>query len=205
MNDLNEVPATETPAERVAGNLALNIYEGRIKPDTPVPSPDELMSSFGVLRPTAIAALTRLERAGLLRGDQSGVMYAVTGSSPALAVTAAAAMCSRPAAQAGSAGDGRQHTAALDVLRENFLSAARRAMRGSITEQDHAVVAARKVLVRAGRVADPSRADWPGTVADGIADRRGQTSGAPSPVGRPVPSRRRAASTTGRAPRRSLR
>ena len=65
-----EHSATETPAERVAGNLALDIYEGRIKPGTPAPTPDELTSTFGVLHPTAVAALTRLERAGLLRGDQ---------------------------------------------------------------------------------------------------------------------------------------
>jgi hypothetical protein len=150
---------TESPAERVAGTLALDIYEGRIKPGTTAPAPDELMSAFAVLRPTAIAALTRLERAGLLRGDQSGTMYVLTDSSPGLAVTAAAAMCRRLAAQAGSASDMRQHIADLGELREAFLSAARRAMRDGITEQDPAVAAAREVLVRGDRVADPGHVD----------------------------------------------
>ena len=187
---------TESPAERVAGTLALGIYEGRIKPGTPAPAPDELMSAFAVLRPTAIAALTRLERAGLLRGDQSGAMYVLTDSSPGLAVTAAAAMCSRLAAQAGSVSGMRQHIADLGELQEKFLSAARRAMRDGITEQDPAVAAAREVLMHGGRVTDPGRVD---SVQPNAAPARGgvvgwrsvgsRTADFPSPVRPAAPAR----------------
>lgn len=61
--------STETPAERIAGDLALAIHQGLIRGGERLPSQTKLMKSYKVAMGTAASALAKLSAAGLTRGE----------------------------------------------------------------------------------------------------------------------------------------
>ncbi|MFH8410436.1 GntR family transcriptional regulator [Streptomyces sp. NPDC018019] len=92
------MPSSVTPAERIAGDLALAIHRGLIRPGEKLPSQSKLKDSYGVAMATASSALGKLAAAGLA--------YSVPGSGtfaqrtdrlfdrpPVLDVLAASALC----------------------------------------------------------------------------------------------------------------
>ena len=91
--------SAETPAERIACDLALDIHQGHIGPGELLPSVDRLMTLYDVPEASAAAALTRLSRAGIITGGASRgavVQLQIAGMVyPALDIKAAAAMLSR--------------------------------------------------------------------------------------------------------------
>lgn len=88
---------TETPAERIAGDLALAIHQRLIRPGERLPSQSKLMRSYGVAMGTASAALGKLAAAGLIRTVPGSGTYAVRPNSfdpnPVLDLFAAASLC----------------------------------------------------------------------------------------------------------------
>ena len=88
---------TETPAERIAGDLALAIHQRLIRPGERLPSQSKLMASYGVAMGTASAALGKLAAAGLIRTVPGAGTYAVRPNpfdpNPVLDVLAAASLC----------------------------------------------------------------------------------------------------------------
>ncbi|MFD5589337.1 GntR family transcriptional regulator [Streptomyces sp. NPDC127063] len=88
---------TETPAERIAGDLALAIHQQLIRPGERLPSQSKLMASYGVAMGTASAALGKLAAAGLIRTVPGSGTYAVRPNpfepNPVLDVLAAATLC----------------------------------------------------------------------------------------------------------------
>ncbi|MEJ8662221.1 GntR family transcriptional regulator [Streptomyces sp. MS1.AVA.4] len=87
----------EGPAEQIAGDLALAIYQGLIPGGEQLPSQSKLMKSYGVAMATAAAALAKLSAAGLTRGVPGRGTYAVDvqrmQAHPVLEVMAAASLC----------------------------------------------------------------------------------------------------------------
>ena len=93
----------ETPAERIAADLALAIHQGLIRPGERLPSQTRLMKSYEVAMGTAASALAKLAAAGLIRGEPGRGTFAMDPDrlfhrSPVLDVMAAASMCRRLAA-----------------------------------------------------------------------------------------------------------
>ncbi|MGR3875821.1 GntR family transcriptional regulator (plasmid) [Streptomyces graminifolii] len=88
---------TETPAERIAGDLALAIHQGSIRADEQLPTQAHLMKAYGVATATASSALAKLQTAGLTRSERGRGTYAVAThriwNNPILDVMAAAAVC----------------------------------------------------------------------------------------------------------------
>jgi DNA-binding transcriptional regulator YhcF (GntR family) len=89
---------TETPAERIAGDLALAIHQGLIRPGEKLPSQSKLMDSYGVAVGTVSSALAKLQAAGLIRTAVGVGTFAedpdrLWHSSAVLDIMAAAAMC----------------------------------------------------------------------------------------------------------------
>lgn len=94
---------TETPAERIAGDLALAIHQGLLRPGQRLPSQTELMHSYEVAMGTAASALAKLSAAGLTRVEPGrgtfvrqmrwGLEPDPIEPNPILEVMAAASMC----------------------------------------------------------------------------------------------------------------
>ncbi|WP_318218964.1 GntR family transcriptional regulator [Streptomyces sp. SCL15-6] len=88
---------TETPAERIAGDLALAIHQRLIRPGERLPSQSKLMASYGVANNTASAALGKLAAAGLIRTVPGSGTFATRPNpfdpNPVLDVLAAASLC----------------------------------------------------------------------------------------------------------------
>ncbi|MFJ6076386.1 winged helix-turn-helix domain-containing protein [Streptomyces sp. NPDC093065] len=88
---------TETPAERIAGDLALAIHQRIIRPGERLPSQSKLMTSYGVAKQTATVALSKLASAGLIRTVPGSGTFAVRPNpfepNPVLDVLAAASLC----------------------------------------------------------------------------------------------------------------
>ncbi|PAZ10510.1 hypothetical protein CLM62_40950 [Streptomyces sp. SA15] len=88
---------TETPAERIAGDLALAMHQQLIRPGERLPSQSKLMTSYGVAMGTASAALGKLAAAGLIRTVPGSGTFAVRPNpfepNPVLDVMAAASLC----------------------------------------------------------------------------------------------------------------
>jgi hypothetical protein len=120
--------STETPAERIACDVALAIYEGA----SPLPSPQQLTAAYDVPPATVAAAEDRLAAARLAVSAEDG---------GAMQLLAAAAMCRRLNTLLGRhainpihiAGYGTVEDAgqAVQVVAEQFLMAARRPGAGS--------------------------------------------------------------------------
>jgi DNA-binding transcriptional MocR family regulator len=91
-----------TPAERIAGDLALAIHQGLIRGGERLPSQTQLMDSYKVAMGTAAAALAKLSAAGLSRGEPGRGTFAVdldrARPLPVLDVMAAASLCRHVAA-----------------------------------------------------------------------------------------------------------
>ncbi|MGW9031566.1 winged helix-turn-helix domain-containing protein [Streptomyces sp. NPDC055722] len=89
-------PATPS-AELIAGDLAMAIYVGAIRPDHQLPSQTKLMESYGVAVGTASSALRKLAAAGLIRTEPGRGTFAVPQHrgtpSPVMEVMAAASVC----------------------------------------------------------------------------------------------------------------
>ncbi|GAA4209112.1 hypothetical protein GCM10022252_75140 [Streptosporangium oxazolinicum] len=68
---------TETPAARIAGDLAIAIHRGSIRAGQQLPSQTKLMASYGVAMGTAASALAKLQTAGLTVGEPGRGTYAV--------------------------------------------------------------------------------------------------------------------------------
>lgn len=89
--------STETPAERIAGDLALAIHQQLIRPGERLPSQSQLMTAYGVAMGTASAALGKLAAAGLIRTVPGAGTYAAPldpfTPSPVRDLFAAAALC----------------------------------------------------------------------------------------------------------------
>lgn len=88
----------ETPAERIAGDLALAIHQGLIRAGEKLPSQSKLMDSYGVAMGTVSSALGKLQAAGLIRASVGVGTFAedpdrLWHNSAVLDVMAAAAMC----------------------------------------------------------------------------------------------------------------
>ncbi|WP_374215313.1 GntR family transcriptional regulator [Streptomyces sp. NEAU-Y11] len=87
----------ETPAERIAGDLALAIHLRMIRAGEALPSQSKIMSSYGVATGTAASALAKLRRAGLTRGEAGRGTFVLERppmkANPVLDVMAAASMC----------------------------------------------------------------------------------------------------------------
>ena len=178
--------STETPAELIAGDVALAIRQGHIEPGEPLPSPERLAASYDELRATAEGALIRLSRAGVIGGDASqGTFVApeLTGvASQALDVMAAPAMC-RWLAAAPAGGRGLyDDPEALQAARERFLAADRRALRGELTERDAGLVAAARKILRAGGQPPSGQLGAPGTRLDLLLAGAGWAAAAAWPV-----------------------
>jgi DNA-binding transcriptional MocR family regulator len=94
---------TETPAERIAGDLALAIHQRLIRPGERLPSQSKLMASYGVAKQTATVALGKLAAAGLIRTVPGSGTFAVRPNpfdpNPVLDVLAAASLCRTLAAR----------------------------------------------------------------------------------------------------------
>ncbi|MFI0141968.1 winged helix-turn-helix domain-containing protein [Streptomyces luteogriseus] len=94
---------TETPAERIAGDLALAIHQRLIRPGERLPSQSKLMAAYGVSMGTASAALGRLVSAGLIRTVPGSGTFAARPNpfepNPVLDVLAAASLCRSLAAR----------------------------------------------------------------------------------------------------------
>jgi hypothetical protein len=88
---------TETPAERIAGDLALAIHQQLIRPGERLPSQSKLMASYGVANNTASTALGKLAAAGLIRTVPGSGTFAARPNpfdpNPVLDVLAAASLC----------------------------------------------------------------------------------------------------------------
>jgi DNA-binding transcriptional MocR family regulator len=99
---------TETPAERIAGDLALAIHQRLIRPGERLPSQSKLMTSYGVAMGTASAALGKLAAAGLIRTVPGSGTFAVRPNpfepNPVLDVLAAASLCRTLAARSFAPG-----------------------------------------------------------------------------------------------------
>jgi DNA-binding transcriptional MocR family regulator len=91
-----------SPAERIAGDLALAIHQGLIRGGERLPSQTQLMAAYKVAMGTAAAALTKLSAAGLSRGESGRGTFAVhldgARPLPVLEVMAAASLCRQVAA-----------------------------------------------------------------------------------------------------------
>jgi len=97
---------TRTTAEQIAGDLALAIHEGLIRPGEQLPSQAHLMRSYGVAMGTAASALSKLATIGLIRTERGRGTYAedqdaLFRRAPILDVLAAAAVCRHLAATTG--------------------------------------------------------------------------------------------------------
>jgi DNA-binding transcriptional regulator YhcF (GntR family) len=145
--------SAETPAERIACDLALDIHQGHIGPGELLPSVDRLMTLYDVPEASAAAALTRLSRAGIITGGASRgavVQLQIAGMVyPALDIMAAAAMC-RELASIPGAGLGPFAAGVLRAGNEMFLSAALRAIRGALADSDARLVALAQDILRVG-------------------------------------------------------
>jgi hypothetical protein len=202
------VTSTEAPAELIAGDLALAIREGHIKPGEPLPSADRLMDSYGVPPATVTAAFGGLSRAGVIRGDPDQGMFAQDlgsdGRRQALDVLAVPALCRRLAAMPAVVTGPHFDPAALHQASEIYLSAGRRAIRNGLTNSDARLVTAARDLLDddAGQNAPPppwnrpraadgtlrqraAALDWPSTAANGIDAAPTRTARAPRPAARP--------------------
>ncbi|MFI7501853.1 GntR family transcriptional regulator [Streptomyces sp. NPDC049687] len=82
----------ETPAERIAGGLALAIHQRLIRPGERLPSQSKLMASYGVAIGTPSAALGKLAATGLIRTVPGAGTFAVRPN-PVLDFFAAASLC----------------------------------------------------------------------------------------------------------------
>lgn len=99
---------TETPAEQIAGDLALAIHQRLIRPGERLPSQAHLMKAYGVAMGTAAAALGKLAAAGLIRTVPGSGTYALHPDpfepSPIFDVLAAASLCRTLAARTSPPG-----------------------------------------------------------------------------------------------------
>ena len=214
--------STETPAERIAGDIALAIHQGEIRPGGPLPPAERLMASYDVPRATVTAALDKLSRAKVIGGDAGQGAFAapeLTGMTrQVLDIMAAPAMCRCLAAMPGG---GLGPFAAPDILQsasERFLAAARLMLRDGLTERDAALgMAARSILKVGSQTAAaqqggpgsrgtgpgsagqhwPGAAEWPATAVDGVAAAATLNGGtgrvaAPRRAAGPAPASRRA-------------
>lgn len=146
------VPHTESPAEILAGELALSISEGRGL----LPAPKDIAARYRVRLSVAVAALDRLERAGISSRQPDGGAVAVGGPSPVLDVTAAAAMCRHLAPLL--VGD---RAVALAELRRRLLFAGRRALREPLTSRDDALAVGAREILQLGRDIRRAEAERP--------------------------------------------
>ncbi|MEW2301960.1 GntR family transcriptional regulator [Streptomyces sp. NPDC006655] len=100
---------TETPAERIAGDLALAIHQGLIRADEQLPTQAHLMKAYNVATATASSALAKLQAAGLTRSERGRGTFAVAThriwNNPILDVMAAAALCRSLASYTFGKGD----------------------------------------------------------------------------------------------------
>lgn len=85
-------------ADGIAGDLALAIHQGLIRPDERLPTQKALMKSYGVAMGTAASALAKLAAAGLTRGEPGRGTFATNPRraftpNPILDVLAASSMC----------------------------------------------------------------------------------------------------------------
>ena len=203
------VTSTEVPAELIAGDLALAIREGHIRPGEPLPSAGRLVASYHVPPATVSAALGRLSRAGVIGGDPDQGMFAQElgsgGPRQALDVMAVPALCRRLASTPAVVTGPHFDPAALRQASEVYLSAGRRARdRHGLTNDDARLVAAARDLLddAAGKNAPPppwdrppaaggtlkqrpAGLDWPATATDGIAAAPARTARSPRPLARP--------------------
>lgn len=97
------MPSSETPAERIAGDLALAIHRGLIRPGGKLPPQSKLMASYGVATATASSALGKLAAAGLTYSVPGSGTFAkrtevLFAPNPILDVLAASALCRNLAA-----------------------------------------------------------------------------------------------------------
>jgi len=104
-------PPTETASEQIAGDLALAIHKGLIRPGEQLPSQTHLMRSYDVAMGTAASALRKLVAVGLVRTERGRGAYAVDQDrlfrrAPILDVLAAASVLRHLAARTfgGNAG-----------------------------------------------------------------------------------------------------
>ena len=145
------VTSTEAPAELIAGDLALAIREGHIRPGEPLPAADRLMASYHVPPAAVSAALGRLSRAGVIDGDPDQGMFAQELGSgeprQALDVLAVPALCRRLASTPAVVTGPHFDPAALHQASEIYLSAGRRAIRNGLTNDDARLVAAARDLL----------------------------------------------------------
>nr|BEK71521.1 hypothetical protein KPHV_87480 [Kitasatospora purpeofusca] len=100
------MPSFETPAERIAGDLALAIHRGLITSGEKLPSQAQLMKAYGVAMGTASSALGKLAAVGMIRtvpgsgtfAEPDGHILGVYNSNPVTDVLAAASLCRHLAA-----------------------------------------------------------------------------------------------------------
>ena len=166
---------TETAAERLAGQIALDIRQGRIAPGGPLPAAGVLARDHRARPADVEQALVRLAVAGLAVPGPDGTLAAAPPG-PLLDITAAAAMCRRLTA-AGPVPGRPGAQAALEELGARFADAARQAMRtGGLGGHEPLLRAAREILADgpsrpgpAGAAASPATLAWPAAPAAGIA------------------------------------
>jgi hypothetical protein len=142
--------STETPAEQIAGDIALAIYQGDIGPGRPLPSRERLMSSYDVPPPTVERALQRLFMAGISTYDGGALVASGPAGDDMVAVMAAAAMCRRLAVAASGPGP-IADPEVLHAASEQFLAAARRGLpSGRLADDDVRLAGPARELLQAG-------------------------------------------------------
>ena len=189
---------TETAAERLAGQIALDIRQGRIAPGGPLPAAGVLARDHRARPADVEQALARLTLAGLSVPRPDGTLAAAPPG-PLLDITAAAAMCRRLTA-AGPVPGRPGAQAALEELGARFADAARQAMRtGGLGGHEPLLRAAREILAggprRLAPAASPATLAWPATPAAGIAAAARRPGRHPAPA---APAARPAASAAAR-------